>query len=56
MSVVINDFEIIPDSSEDEMSEGSTPEKGPDAARLRPADVIDVIERRERRQQRLRAH
>lgn len=54
MSVVINDFEIIPDSSGGETieEEQSTVE----SASLRPADVIEIVERKKRRRRRLRAH
>lgn len=59
MSVVINDFEVIPDdSSGDETAENekSASESSPEPVSLRPVDVIEIVERKERRRRRLRAH
>lgn len=54
MSVIINDFEIIPDSAEESGDEEERAGSAP--ATLEPMDVIDVIEREKRRRRRRRAH
>jgi len=59
MSVVINDFEVIPDdSSGDETAENgeSALESSSEPVSLRPIDVIGIVEGKERRRRRLRAH
>lgn len=55
MSVIINDFEIIPESPNGESDEDqeSAP---PDRSQVRPIDVIEIVDRAERRRRRLRAH
>jgi hypothetical protein len=57
MSVVIHDFEIIPDAP-DENSDGDEGggEPAPGATAIRPADVVEIVDRDERRRRRLRAH
>jgi hypothetical protein len=57
MSVVIHDFEIIPDAPDenpDSDETGGEPASGTTA--LRPADVVEIVDREERRRRRLRAH
>ncbi len=55
MSVIINDFEIIPESPNGESDEDQ--EQTPsDQPQVRPIDVIDIVDRAERRRRRLRAH
>jgi len=55
MSVIINDFEIIPESPNGESDEDQ--EQAPrDHSQVRPIDVIEIVDRAERRQRRLRAH
>ncbi|MEF8817227.1 MAG: hypothetical protein V5A20_04505 [Salinibacter sp.] len=59
MSVVINDFEVIPDDSAgDETTENGEPasESSPKPVFLRAIDVTEIVERKERRKRRLRAH
>lgn len=59
MSVVINDFEVIPDDSSGDETAGDgqpAPESTPEPASIRPIDVIETVERKERRRRRLRAH
>jgi hypothetical protein len=59
MSVLINDFEIIPDDPESEAEDDRAPESTSDRAgspSLRPHDVIDIVEAEHRRRRRLRAH
>lgn len=57
MSVVIHDFEIIPDAP-DEDSEGEAPasESPSESTSIQPVDVLTIVDRSERRQRRLRAH
>lgn len=57
MSVVIHDFEIIPDASgEDSDDEEATPDSTPEPISIRPVDVVEIVNRDERRRRRLRAH
>lgn len=55
MPIVINDFDVVVDDSEEEPpeEEGPSPER---AGRLRPIDVVRIVERHERRRLRVRAH
>lgn len=57
MSVVIHDFEIIPDAP-DENSDGDEGggEPAPGATAIRPADVVEIVDRDKHRRRRLRAH
>lgn len=53
MSVIVNDFEIIPDPPEN----GTVDEQeAPAPAAIQPIDVVEIVERAERREHRLRAH
>lgn len=57
MSVIINDFEIVTDSSGDQ--DAGDGESAPDAeppSSMRPIDVMKIQDRNERRRRRLRAH
>lgn len=55
MSVIINDFEIIPETPEEDGSgEEATAEA--ESSPIRPMDVVEMIERDRRRKHRLRAH
>lgn len=58
MSVIINDFEIIPEPAEGEGATGGSPdeESGPTPASIRPLDITKIMEREQRRRRRLRAH
>lgn len=59
MTVVINDFEVIPDDPERDDQENPRPESAPDrgeTASLRPHDVLEIVEAEDRRRRRLRAH
>ncbi|MFB6247933.1 MAG: hypothetical protein ABEL97_05115 [Salinibacter sp.] len=57
MSVVIHDFEIIPDGSgEDADGEEPAADSAPEATSIRPVDVVEIVNRDERRRRRLRAH
>lgn len=57
MSVVIHDFEIIPDASgEDSEDEEPASDSAPEPTSIRPADVVEIVNRDERRRRRLRAH
>jgi hypothetical protein len=57
MSVVIHDFEIIPDGDgADSDGEEPAPEPTSERASLQPADVVEIVGRHERRRRRLRAH
>jgi len=58
MSVLINDFEVVPESPEAETAEEeeAASESPSEHASRRPHDVIEVVERRAHRRRRLRAH
>lgn len=58
MSVIINDFEIIPEPSGEEGETEPAPaaEAGPTPAPIRPIDIAEIVDREERRRRRLRAH
>jgi hypothetical protein len=57
MSVVINDFEVVPESSDDGTAADEEQESAaPEASSLRPVDVTEIVDRMERRRRRLRAH
>jgi len=56
MSVVINDFEVLPDPSDDGTSADDEESAAPKTSSLRPMDIVEVVDRAERRRRRLRAH
>ncbi|MEF8795514.1 MAG: hypothetical protein V5A22_00140 [Salinivenus sp.] len=57
MSVVIHDFEIIPDAADEDADVNEAAgEPAPEVNDIRPADVVEIINRNERRHRRLRAH
>lgn len=57
MSVVIHDFELIPDASgEDPDGDESAVDPAPESTAIRPLEVVEIINRAERRRRRLRAH
>jgi len=58
MSVLINDFDVIPESPGDGTDGEEEAASDSPSARvsIRPGDVIEVVERRARRRRRLRAH
>lgn len=55
MSVIINDFEIIPESPNGESEEDQQP-AARKRSQVRPIDVIEIVDRAERRRHRHRAH
>jgi len=57
MSVIINDFEIIPETPEEDEPGGEEAASAePERASIRPMDVVEIVERDRRRTRRLRAH
>lgn len=57
MSVIINDFEIIPETpEEEETGEDATASPEREPTPIRPMDVVEIIDRDRRRTRRLRAH
>lgn len=56
MSVVINDFEIVTEPPPSASSETPDAEPASTPSPLRPRDVEAIIERAQRRRDRLRAH
>lgn len=54
MSVVINDFEILPEPPEGAEGAEQTPPPSPSA--LTPRDVESILKRYDRRRDRVRAH
>lgn len=57
MSVVIHDFEIIPDEAEEDADdEEAAADSTPESTSIRPVDVVEIVDRDERRRRRLRAH
>lgn len=55
MPIIISDFDVVVDEPEDEGPEegAPTPER---SGRLRPIDVVRILNRDERRRLRVRAH
>ena len=54
MSVIIHDFEIIPERPASDSPDEDEAAAAPPA--LRPIDVIEIVRQHERRTHRLRAH
>ena len=56
MSVIINDFEIIPETSEEDVTVEEVPMSESEKVPIRPLDVVAIVDRDRRRKRRLRAH
>jgi hypothetical protein len=58
MSVIINDFEVVPDQEQTAApaTNGSAAAAASDAGQLKPMDIEDILRRSEARKKRMRAH